>query len=54
MGDVDKVTQQNAATAEESTAAVVELTSQAEQMKTMVEELCADRRKRRNPEGPSG
>ena len=39
MVDVDKVTQQNAATAEESTAAVIELTSQAEQMKTMVEDL---------------
>ena len=39
MVDMDKVTQQNAATAEESTAAVVELTSQAEQMKTMVEDL---------------
>ena len=39
MGDVDKVTQQNAATAEESTAAVVELTSQAGQMKSMVEDL---------------
>jgi methyl-accepting chemotaxis protein len=39
MVDVDKVTQQNAATAEESTAAVIELTSQAEQMKRLVEDL---------------
>jgi methyl-accepting chemotaxis protein len=37
--DVDKVTQQNAANAEESSSASVELSSQAGQMKTMVDEL---------------
>jgi methyl-accepting chemotaxis protein len=37
--DVDKVTQQNAANAEESSSASVELSSQAGQMQTMVEEL---------------
>jgi hypothetical protein len=39
VGDVDKVTQQNAANAEESSAAAVELSAQAGQMKSMVEEL---------------
>lgn len=39
VGDVDKVTQQNAANAEESSAAAMELSSQAGQMKTMVDEL---------------
>ena len=37
--DVDKVTQQNAAHAEESSSAAVELSSQAGQMKVMVEDL---------------
>jgi methyl-accepting chemotaxis protein len=37
--DVDKVTQQNAENAEESSSASLELSSQAGQMKTMVEEL---------------
>jgi methyl-accepting chemotaxis protein len=41
VADVDKVTQQNAANAEESSSASVELSSQAGQMKTMVEELLA-------------
>ncbi len=53
MVDVDKVTQQNAATAEESTAAVVELTSQAEQMKAMVEELMGVIGGRAKPAKPS-
>jgi methyl-accepting chemotaxis protein len=39
VGDVDKVTQQNAANAEESSAAAVELSSQAGHMKAMVDEL---------------
>jgi len=39
VGDVDKVTQQNAAYAEESSSAAVELSSQAGQMKVMVEDL---------------
>ena len=39
--DVDKVTQQNAANAEESSSASVELSSQAGHMKSMVEELLA-------------
>jgi methyl-accepting chemotaxis protein len=39
VGDVDKVTQQNAANAEESSAAAVELSTQAGQMQCMVEEL---------------
>ena len=37
--EMDKVTQQTAATAEESASASEELTAQAEQMKTMVDEL---------------
>ncbi|MGE5258633.1 MAG: methyl-accepting chemotaxis protein, partial [Hyphomicrobiales bacterium] len=39
MGDMDKVTQQNAANAQESSSAAVELSSQADQMKVMVEDL---------------
>jgi len=39
VGDVDKVTQQNAANAEESAAASEELAAQADQMKVMVNEL---------------
>jgi methyl-accepting chemotaxis protein len=41
MGDVDKVTQQNAANAEESAAVSEELADQADQMKVMVNELLA-------------
>lgn len=39
VGDVDKVTQQNAANAQESSSAAIELSSQASQMKVMVEDL---------------
>ncbi|MBF0477786.1 MAG: chemotaxis protein [Deltaproteobacteria bacterium] len=39
MGEMDKVVQQTASTAEESAAASEELSAQAEQMKDMVEEL---------------
>ncbi|MFP4037088.1 MAG: methyl-accepting chemotaxis protein [Desulfobacteraceae bacterium] len=39
VADMDKVTQQNAANAEESAGASEELNSQAEQMKVMVDEL---------------
>jgi methyl-accepting chemotaxis protein len=38
---MDKVTQQNAANAEESASASEEMSAQAEQMKTMVDELVA-------------
>jgi methyl-accepting chemotaxis protein len=41
MGDVDQVTQQNAANAEESAAVSEELAAQADQMKVMVNELLA-------------
>jgi methyl-accepting chemotaxis protein len=37
--DIDKVTQQNAANAEESASAAEEMSAQAEQMKAMVQEL---------------
>ena len=39
VGDVDRVTQQNAANAEESSSVAVELSYQAGQMKVMVEDL---------------
>ena len=39
VGDVDQVTQQNAANAEESAAAAMELSAQAGQMRAMVEQL---------------
>ncbi|HUO08344.1 MAG TPA: methyl-accepting chemotaxis protein [Phycisphaerae bacterium] len=41
VGEMDKVTQSNAASAEESAAASEELSAQAEQMRTMVQELLA-------------
>ena len=41
MTEMDKVTQQNAANAEESASAAEELTAQAETMKGMVDELVA-------------
>jgi len=41
VGDVDKVTQQNAANAEASAAASEELAAQADQMKVMVNALLA-------------
>ena len=41
MTEIDKVTQQNAAGAEESASAAEEMSAQAEQMKAMVGELVA-------------
>ena len=41
VAEMDKVTQQNAATAEESAAASEELNAQAEEMKSFVHELSA-------------
>ena len=41
VAEIDKVTQQNAANAEESAAAAEQMSAQAEQMKSMVNELVA-------------
>jgi len=51
VSEMDKVTQQNAANAEESASSAEEMTSQAEQLSAMVEDLVALVGGNRNPKG---
>ena len=53
VADVDRVTQQNAACAEQSSSAAAELSAQAEELASMVGSFHVDRRSRQVAELPA-